>query len=210
MAEILPPARADAYEALVEAMSERKEALRADADESIVPDRLVRADADRTTSSGNTADIERAQLSLIRTAIEADAGVTAEEALTRAGLNAEQFLQMSSQPGFFEGYKDLVKRTLVTVRYPRMILSLVSAAEAGDSRAFKVIEETLGGSMTDGLGEFAQAALHGDRKTVARMIDREVEELLSMKVTLEAEEEEQGAALAMIAETNAKAVESLG
>jgi hypothetical protein len=64
--------------------------------------------------------------------------------------------------------------------------------------------------MTDGLGEFAQAALHGDRKTVARMIDREVEELLSMKATLEAEEEEQGAALAMIADTNAKAVESLG
>jgi hypothetical protein len=63
--------------------------------------------------------------------------------------------------------------------------------------------------MTDGLGEFAQAALHGDRKTVARMIDREVEELLSMKATLEAEQEERDAAVAMIAETNKTAVESL-
>ena len=126
-----------------------------------------------------------------------------------AGVNHEQFMQMTSQPGFFEGYKDLVKRTLVVMRYPRMVQALVTAAEAGDTKAFALIDEKLGGNMMDGLGEYAQAALHGDRHSVVRMIDREIEELEAMKASLLMEDDSREKAEAMIEETNTKAVESL-
>jgi len=186
-----------------------KRAFKHDADPSILSPAMVTADPMATTSSGKQEDVQRAQLSMIRAAMEPDSDLSSEDALNRAGINPEMLLQMTSQPDFWDTYKDLNARVILVQSLPKILMSMTSAAEAGDTKAAKLALEYKTALGDGPWAEFSAQILHGDRESTLRITERLIEELGSLRSSLKTEASSMMTANEMIDDVNTKAVESL-